>query len=399
MTAPLSCKVLIVDDQPFQLAYLRELFVRSGVLELHLASNGEEALRLLERESFSLLLSDLMMPKMDGVQLIQRLAETRNCPPLALMTSMPDRLLNNVANVAKTLGIDVIHQMTKPVTVEAVRLLLERLDAVDQPCRSQQARARRAYCPEQLEAALFEGRIQAWYQPKLHLSSGRVFAAEALVRWHHPEDGILMPTEFLPALEQAGLDEDLLFCILEQVVKTQIAWRAQGERIRVSLNLPGHLLDNPDLPDRLYSRVRVLGGWPGALVLEVTEKSTTSFPSSFHAAVCRLRMMGFGLSLDDFGKGYSSFCNLFAAPFTEIKFDRSLVSASVGDQACTNALASMVALAGQLGMEVVAEGVENQRELALMRGLKCDYVQGFVVAPALPAASLMQRLRKGSRAF
>lgn len=399
MRVAFPCKVLIVDDHPFQLAYLRELFGRAGVSDLHVASNGKEALQMLERESFSLILSDLMMPELDGVQLIQRLAEWKNCPPVALMTAMPHRMLKNVVGVARALGIDIVDQVTKPATPEAIQRLLGRLDTARDSGRRRMKRSPRAYRREQIELALSAGQIQAWFQPKLHLSSGRVIAAEALARWCHPLEGVLMPGEFLDALEQADLEEELLFHMLEQVVRTQISWQSRGRRIKVSLNLPGHLLDILDLPDRLYSRVRELGGWPSALVLELTESSTTSLPSSFHAAACRLRMMGFGLSLDDFGKGYSSFSNLFGAPFTEIKIDRSLVSESVGDPACASALANMIGLAEQLGMEVVAEGVEDRQQLSLMRELECDFVQGFLIAPALPAEVFLQMLREKVGSF
>ncbi|WP_258047619.1 response regulator [Pseudomonas aeruginosa] len=189
MKAAFPYKVLIVDDHPFQLAYLRELFGRAGVSDLHVASNGKEALWMLERESFSLVLSDLMMPGLDGVQLIQRLAEWGNCPPVALMTAMPRRMLKNVAGVAAALGIEVVDQVVKPATPEAIRRLLERLDSTREPCRRRTPRRPRTYRREQIELALSAGQIQAWFQPKLHLSSGRIIAAEALARWCHPQEG------------------------------------------------------------------------------------------------------------------------------------------------------------------------------------------------------------------
>ncbi|MBF8792098.1 EAL domain-containing protein [Pseudomonas monteilii] len=388
-------KILIVDDNPFQLAYIRELFGQAGIDNLHVVNNGKEALQILKRESFGLIVSDLMMPELDGVQLIQRLAELEDAPPVALMTAMPGRMLNSVAGVATALGIEIIDQMIKPLTPALIRQLLNRLGEPRQRYRRRIAKLARVYTRDEIKSALSSGDIQAWFQPKLHLASGRVFSAEALVRWHHPIDGLLTPGVFLDALAKADLELELLFHMLGQVVQAQAAWQSRGVRVKVSLNLSSHLLDVPDLPERLFQRVRGMGGVPELLVLELTEGTTTILPSSFHAAACRLRMMGFGLSQDDFGKGYSSFSNLLGIPFTELKIDRSLVCQSVNDEVCASALTSMVGLATQLGVEVVAEGVENQPQLVLMRKLKCHFVQGFHVSPALPAVLFEKGMQAG----
>ncbi|HHQ2636231.1 TPA: EAL domain-containing response regulator [Pseudomonas aeruginosa] len=390
-----ACKVLIVDDHPFQRAYLRELFSEHGVTSVYLAKEGESALRLLEQESFSLILSDLMMPGLDGVQLIQRLAGLECSPPLAIMSALPRRMMLNVSNVARMLGIDIIGQIAKPVTPVAIRELLELLEGFRRK-RKAERRPLRVFEHEVLEQALAEGQFQAWFQPKRHLPSGRIFAAEALVRWRHPCAGLLLPGEFLTELERHGLEQALLFHMLERAVDVQVAWQKQGFSIKVSLNLPSHLLEIADLPDKLLSRVRSMGGCPGMLVLELTESSTTRQASCFHAAACRLRMMGFGLSLDDFGKGYSSFANWIRTPFTEVKIDRSMVLDCAQDRACASALESIIDLAGQLGAEVVAEGVEQTQQLELLARIGCHFAQGFLIAPALPEASFLQMLREDS---
>lgn len=170
---------------------------------------------------------------------------------------------------------------------------------------------------------------------------------------------------------------------VKQTILAQSCWRKQGYDIPVSINLPTHLLDSDSLADRLFDLVIEHDGVPGMIGFELMECSTTDNISKFYAGACRLRMKGFGLAQDDFGQGYSSYFNLVSTPFTELKIDRALVQGCVENKSLALAIASIVALGQQLGLEVVAEGVESQDELVLLRQLKCDAVQGFLISQAV----------------
>ena len=236
---------------------------------------------------------------------------------------------------------------------------------------------------ETLREAMFNGELQAWFQPKKSLSDGNIVAAEALARWVHPEHGLLMPADFLPSLVKWGLEKELLMLFIKQTITAQAQWSSQGHEIPVSINLPTHLLDDDDLADTLHDYVRAEGGTPAKLGFELMECSTTQDISKYYAGACRLRMKGFGLAQDDFGQGFSSYFNLVSTPFTELKIDRALVHGCVENANLASALASIVTLGRQLGLEVVAEGVESQEELALLRQLNCDRVQGFLISRAV----------------
>ncbi|MCF5509737.1 MULTISPECIES: EAL domain-containing protein [unclassified Pseudomonas] len=383
------CSILIVEDHPFQHLYLQNLFSTLGNFDLAFARDGEAALACLKSRDFDLVLTDLLMPGMDGVQFIQGLAAHPSRPALAIMSAASRRMLMGASLVASNLQVKVIGLISKPVNAAALRCLIDQLQALRQtaPAETLPGIDRRS-----LLSALDNGELQAWFQPKKALKNGRIVAAEALVRWVHPEHGTLLPGVFLPALVAFDLEEQLLWCVLEQALLAQTAWREQGYDIPVSINLPTHLLNSHDLPDRILAFVLERQGLPARICFELMECSVPDDISNFYAGACRLRIKGFGLSQDDFGKGYSSYMNLVSAPFTELKIDRGLVQGCNTNEELAQALTSIVSLGRQLGLTVVAEGVETAQELALLRKIDCTQVQGFLISHAVSSDQFQQLL-------
>ena len=383
------CSILIVEDHPFQHLYLQNLFSELGDFDLVCARDGEEALACLKQRDFDLVLTDLLMPGMDGVQFIQGLAAQPSRPALAIMSAASRRMLMGASLVASNLQVKVIGLISKPVNAAALRCLTDQLQALRQVAP---AEIQPGIDCQSLMNALVNGDLQAWFQPKKALSNGRIVAAEALVRWAHPEHGLLLPGVFLPALIACNLEERLLWCVLKQAMAAQATWRQQGYDIPVSINLPTHLLNSHDLPDRIQAFVLEHQGLPARNCIELMECSVPDDISNFYAGACRLRIKGFGLSQDDFGKGYSSYMNLVSAPFTELKIDRALVQGCNANEELAQALTSIVSLGRQLGLIVVAEGVETAQELALLRKIDCTQVQGFLISHAVSADQFQQLL-------
>ena len=375
-------RVLVVDGCSSQHEHLLNVFRQAGGFTVESVRDGEGALERLAGNDYDLLLSDLVMPVMDGVQLIQKIGALNNPPALALMGASSRRMLISAGLAAKNLGISVVGLLCKPIEINGLMRLKEqmaifRLKGEVDPARILEVD------PQSIEQAMDNGQIQAWFQPKKSPRNGTILSAEALVRWAHPEVGLLLPKDFLPVLISLGLEERLLWLMLEQTLQAQRQWRVQGREIPVSINLPTHLLDKHDLVDRLRDYVVAADAQTHSIVFELMESSTTEEPGSYYAGACRLRMMGFGLAQDDFGKGFSSYFNLVSTPFSELKIDRSLVHgcAENENQAC--ALRSLVELSRKLGLTVVAEGVETPEELAFLRSIKCDQVQGFLICGAI----------------
>jgi EAL domain-containing protein (putative c-di-GMP-specific phosphodiesterase class I) len=383
------CSILIVEDHPFQHLYLHHLFSELGEFHLESARDGEEALARLKKHEFDLVLTDLLMPGMDGVQFIQGLATLHSRPALAIMSAASRRMLMGASLVARNLGVKVIGLISKPVKPTALRSLTDQLIGL-----------RHATLPlptpgigrQAILEAFDNGELQAWFQPKKALANGRIVAAEALIRWMHPEHGLLLPGMFLPTLKAFDLEDRLLWRVLEQAINAQAQWRLRGYDIPVSINLPTHLLNSHDLADRILEFVLEHQGIPGKICFELMECSVPQDISNFYAGACRLRIKGFGLSQDDFGKGYSSYLNLVSTPFTELKIDRALVQGCNDNEELAQALTSIVALGRQLGLTVVAEGVETAQELALLRKIDCTQVQGFLISHAVSSDQFQQLL-------
>ncbi len=384
--------ILIVEDHPFQHMYLQHLFSELGRFNFEAAQDGQEALEHLHQREFDLVLTDLLMPGMDGVQFIQHLSGLRHKPALAIMSVASRRMLMAASLVAKNLGVDVLGLISKPVEPVALRSLIDQLQLHHQT-PSQAPPVTPEFDRQTLIDALNNRAFQAWFQPKKSLQNGRIVAAEALVRWMHPEQGVLLPDTFLTTINAFGLEERLLWVVLKQAMDAQARWRERGYDIPVSINLPTHLLNSHDLADRLLEFVLHHQGVPGKLCFELMECSIPEELSNFYAGACRLRMKGFGLSQDDFGKGYSSYISLVSTPFTELKIDRALVQSCNESESLASALACIVALGRKLGLTVVAEGVETPQELEMLRKVDCNQVQGFLISHAVSAEQFQRLLR------
>lgn len=384
-------RVLVVEDDSFQRLCLLSQFGQINGVSVDSAADGRAALECLRAHHYDLILSDLMMPNMDGVQLIQELAALAHKPALALMSTLPRRVLGSACQVARLAGFHVIAMLCKPLRMATLRALVAQLPGnaghplVAPPSSTPPDR-------QDLVTALNSGQLQAWFQPKKCLRRERTVAAEALVRWDHPERGVLMPAVFLPALVEFGLEEGLLTAVISQTLAAQMNWRRGGFQVPVSINLPTHLLDDNALADRLLDQVSAGGGQARDIGFELTENSHARNESNYYANVCRLRFKGFGLAQDDFGSGYSSYFNLASTPFSELKIDRSLVHGCLENLALASTLGSIVRLGRQLGLTVVAEGVETAQEQAFLRGLECHQVQGFLISPAVPWAQFEKLL-------
>jgi len=384
-------RVLLVEDHPVQQLYLLDLFRALDGVTVDAVRNGDQALGWLSTHAFDLVLCDLMMPGMDGMQLVQRLAALGQRPSLAFMSALPGRMLSSASLAASHLGFNVLGPLAKPVSLEALARLMQKLVVPDAGQRAASAPVR-MHSLETLSEAIRSGQIQPWFQPKWSLANGHIVAAEALVRWVDEGSDVLLPRDFLPGIVSFRLEEALLIQVVSLTIAAQSLWHRKGYRVPVSINLPPHLLDDEDLPDRLHAHVISKGGVPSDIGFEIMESSVAKDPGHYFAGVCRLRLKGFGLAQDDFGKGFSSYFNLVSTPFTELKIDRSLVSGCVENANLAAALSSIVALGKQLGLKVVAEGVETAQELALLKQVNCDQVQGFLLSKAVNPGSFLDLL-------
>ena len=239
-----------------------------------------------------------------------------------------------------------------------------------------------------LKGALGRGELTAFYQPIVRLSTGALSGFEALVRWRHPRRGLLIPQQFLSLCDEMGLMDEVGTMMMGDAARQLAAWRARhpaaGE-LSVAVNLSTGEIDRPDLVQEVIAIRRETGLPPGALKLEVTENDVMRDPDRAAEVLSALRKAGAALSLDDFGTGFSSLSYLSRLPFGTLKVDRYFVRTMATNEGSAKIVSSVMKLGQDLGLEVVAEGVENAGMASQLLALGCDYGQGFGYAPALSA--------------
>jgi diguanylate cyclase (GGDEF)-like protein len=255
------------------------------------------------------------------------------------------------------------------------------------PERDRTSPARLALAGE-LRAALDADELLVYFQPQVDLRDGSIAGAEALVRWRHPERGFLSPDEFLAVADQAGFMRPLTRRVLEHALRRCGEWHAGGHALGLSVNVSARDLVDSRLPEEVAQLLDEEGLAPSVLQLEITERTLLADPARTVTVLERLRALGVRIAIDDFGTGYSSLSALTRLPVDVLKIDRSFVSSMEAVAAHAVIVGSTIELARGLGLEVVAEGVENDRLLRRLAALGCDVAQGYCISRPLPAETL-----------
>src|SRR5260221_4348267 len=245
---------------------------------------------------------------------------------------------------------------------------------------------------DQVTSGIKAGEFEPYFQPKVDLASGEVRGAEALARWRHPIHGIVGPATFASTLETSWQMDHLTSILLRKALACCQSWRTGGTDATVSLNLSLASLTDVTLCERVMESVREARVAPRHVVFEITETAAASDAGKVLENLSRLRMNGFGLSIDDYGTGYSSMQQLTRIPFTELKIDPTFVGGASGSKPNRPMLESCLEMARKLDIAAVAEGVETTEQFVLLRELGCDMVQGSFIAAPMKAADFLRWL-------
>jgi len=246
----------------------------------------------------------------------------------------------------------------------------------------------------ELRHALERRELVLHYQPKALLADGSVRSVEALVRWQHPERGLVMPDDFIPLVQQTGLIKPLTRYVIDAALQQVRDWAALGWDLAIAVNLSTRNLLDAEFPDQVAALLALRGVAPDRLELEITESTMLEDPARTRAILQRLSDMGIRLSIDDFGTGYSSLAYLKRLPVDEIKIDRSFVMNMVDDEDDATIVRSTIDLGRNLGLEVVAEGVETGPIWDRLTDLGCTVAQGYYLSRPLPADELTPWLER-----
>jgi len=388
-----SGRLLIFDDDPGVGNIIRLIAEKSG-LSARLVTHPEDFFRAVGEWRPTHITIDLVMPDMDGVQVLVELA-ARNCKANVIITSgMGGRVLDAAGRSASDHGLNIVGVLAKPFGTAAMQELLL------QPGGPAAAGARASLrepdrqsgeiTVAELSRGIENHELRVAYQPKVECATGHLAGFEALVRWSHPQRGLIMPERFIPLAEKHGLITALTDEVLDQsldwfstylivTAASANAVRACTPRsdVSLSINLSATALKDRSMVEDITARCARRSVPPERLIFELTETGAMEDPVKSLELLTRMRMKGFRLSIDDFGTGYSSMLQLVRMPFSEIKVDKSFVMSGTRSKESLAVVKSIVDLGRSLGLTSTAEGVEDPGMFEYLKRVGCDFAQGY----------------------
>lgn len=380
-----TIRIMVLDDDLFTLKLVERMLLTSGYAAVSTCSSGVSALEMVDSRDTTpdLILLDLNMPEMDGVEFVRHLVEHRYTGSLILFSGEEEQVLLSTEKLVRAHKIPVLGHLRKPVNTEALTALIEKWT----PHQGQMHSL--IHSAEDLRAAIANGELLNYYQPRVSTASGMVVGVEALVRWMHPVDGMVLPSKFIGVAESHGLIRELTRMVLTDALAQLRIWQKAGLSLQLSVNVSIDSLASLDFVNFVAKLVAEAGVSPQDVVLEVSERfvSMNDLRAPLET-LTRLRLKHFRLSIDEFGTGYSSLTQLRDMPFDEIKIDRSLVHNLSTDRKIRAKYDTCLGMAKELGIKTVAVGVEKIDDWDLLRGTGCDFAQGYFMAEPMPAADL-----------
>ena len=384
-------KFLAVEDHEFQRAMLLKMLARLGATQVATAADGYAALEIVMAPgaSIDIIISDLDMPGMDGLEFMRHVGQARIPVAIILASALESVLLDSVETMTRAYGVQILGVIQKPITQEKLAALIKlHLPAQvnPNPIRADAP----SFTIEEIVQGIRNDEFEPFLQPKVELASGRITGAEALARWRHPQKGIVAPHAFVGPLEGHSHVDKLTWLILSKSVDFCSVWRTEsGLDVSVSVNVSAKSLADVNFADRVIALVKGKNLDFRNIILEVTESAATTEIGHSLENLSRLRMKGFGLSIDDYGTGYSSLQQLARIAFTEIKLDQTFIRSAATQQAARIILESTIDMAKKLGIVTVAEGIETEQDWDLLRELGCDLAQGYLIAKPIESSEFL----------
>lgn len=386
-------QILLVDDDPLLLMVLSGYFANKGIPKILTASDPLQAIDILAQhgENISLVISDIQMPNMDGLEFLRHLASIRYAGEVALVSSVKNDLLEHSAQLAKMHKLNLIGHVNKPVSKE-------KLDAVFHDRVSKEKISNPgssvSISKSDLIDAIENGDIFPNYQPKYNLALNKITSSEALIRWQQRDGQFVSPELFIPLAIESGIIEELTFCLFKSVLSDMKLFTMLNPEAKVAVNLEPVMVANTDLPNKIIGMVNEAGLSSDNIAFEVTERSIMNLDPATLEVLSRLRISGYDIAIDDFGTGSSNIQTLRDFPYSELKIDRAFIKDILHNKFSQETVRASVNFARELGLSVVAEGVENAETLQFVKDQGVDCVQGYYLAKPMPAPQFAEALRK-----
>jgi EAL domain-containing protein (putative c-di-GMP-specific phosphodiesterase class I) len=331
-----------------------------------------------------LILLDLNMPAVDGIEFVRLLVGHDYQGAIVLVSAEAERVLQMSEKLVAAHKLTVLGHLRKPVSLAALAAILQKWrppggDGPMPPDLDAQA----------LRTAMRQDQLLMHYQPKVAVAGAALVGVEALVRWQHPEHGLVLPEQFVPMAEEEGLVDELTRTVVASAFAQAGAWRRAGLSLGVAVNVSMSNLADLAFGEFVLEAAERHGVVARDITLEVTESRLPLDQRAPLENLARLRLKRFRLAIDDFGTGHSSLLQLRDIAFDELKIDRSFVHLAWRDATARAMYDASLGLGRQLGIEVVAEGVEDHDDWDFVRRSGCDLAQGFFIAAPMPAEQLV----------
>ena len=378
---------LVAEADPAQRRALAGALAQLGASRVTEVPDAPMALRTLQA-GFSppvdVAVIDLALRGMDGMELAGAIAGLNPSVRLIVTGDQPPGVLFSVETLVQARGVELLGTIAKPVDAGKLKALL---DNYQPPAAPSALPPSPRFSFAEVGVGLQQRQFEPFFQPKIELATGQVKGLETFARWRHPEHGVLGPGAFIEALQQNGRVDFLDWTMIELSVEHCRRYHDAGIPISISLNLAPATLAQPDFVRQVASCMKRHGVQPDYLTFEMTETAILDFDVDFIERLVRLRMMGFGLAIDDYGTGRSNLQLLARIPFSELKIDRSFVDGASKKRPLGTVLKSCLGLAHSLDRMSCAVGVETRQDWDFLQGLGCTYAQGYHIANPMEAGA------------
>ena len=385
---------LVVEDHEFQCRCLVQLLTRLGAQAVHSAQDGQAALKVISDVELpvDVVICDVNMPGMDGMEFIRRWSERGDPTSLILMSAIEPELLATVANMALAYKVSLLGVASKPATAAKLTPLiaLHRSQKLLAPQRED------GFSFQEITRAWTGDEFECWFEPQVDLSTGALRNMCAVPRWRHPTRGVQEPKAFMPSIQARGLGDDFAWLLLQQGAAQCRRWQNQGGGLIVSVNLAFQSLSDVNLAPRILHILQSEGLDPQSMILTVDESALSGVElAKVLENLARLRLMGFGLAIDDFGKGAMAVDQLSLAAFTELKIRSSFVlGTDCNGSGARVGLAGALEAALQLKVPSTATGIASKDEWNLLHDWGCRFGQGPFIASPMAGAAVPRWLQR-----